>query len=67
MHISCGNVHNAEWKGGQLNRVLQSVGILPSARFVNFYAYDGYRGSIDIMDTFHSQTIPARRQRLGMV
>ena len=49
----------AEWTGVQLGRVLQAVGILPSARFVNFYAYDGYLDSIDMIDAFHPQTILA--------
>jgi DMSO/TMAO reductase YedYZ molybdopterin-dependent catalytic subunit len=49
----------AEWTGVQLGRVLESVGILPSARFVNFYAYDGYQDSIDMTDAFHPQTILA--------
>lgn len=49
----------AEWKGVQLSRVLQSAGILSSARFVNFYAYDGYMDSIDMLDAFHPQTILA--------
>ena len=49
----------AEWNGVQLGRVLQHVGILPSARFINFYAYDGYMDSIDLMDAFHPQTILA--------
>ncbi len=34
-------------------------GFLPSARFVNFYAYDGYMHSIDLLDAFHPQTILA--------
>lgn len=49
----------AEWQGVQLSRVLQAAGILSSARFVNFYAYDGYFDSIDMLDAFHPQTILA--------
>jgi hypothetical protein len=49
----------AEWTGVPLSTILQSVGILPSARFVNFYAYDGYVDSIDLLDAFHPQTILA--------
>lgn len=49
----------AEWTGVPLSTILQSVGILPSARFVNFYAYDGYMDSIDLLDAFHPQTILA--------
>jgi len=35
------------------------VGIKSSARFVNFYAYDGYVDSIDMLDALHPQTILA--------
>jgi DMSO/TMAO reductase YedYZ molybdopterin-dependent catalytic subunit len=49
----------AQWTGVQLSRVLENVGILPSARFVNFYTYDGWMDSIDLLDAFHPQTILA--------
>jgi DMSO/TMAO reductase YedYZ molybdopterin-dependent catalytic subunit len=49
----------AEWIGVPLSTILQSVGILPSARFINFYTYDGYTDSIDMFDAFHPQTILA--------
>ncbi|MEO6721490.1 MAG: molybdopterin-dependent oxidoreductase, partial [Ferruginibacter sp.] len=49
----------AEWTGVPLSLVLNSAGILPRARFVNFYAYDGYMESIDMLDAFHPQTILA--------
>lgn len=49
----------AEWTGVQLSRILESAGILPSARFVNFYAYDGGMESIDMLDALHPQTILA--------
>jgi DMSO/TMAO reductase YedYZ molybdopterin-dependent catalytic subunit len=49
----------AEWTGVPLGLVLNSAGILQSARFVNFYAYDGYMESIDMLDAFHPQTILA--------
>jgi len=49
----------AEWTGVPLSLVLQRAGILPGARFVNFYAYDGYVDSIDMPDAFHPQTILA--------
>ena len=49
----------AEWTGVPLSHVLNSAGILTSARFVNFYAYDGYMESIDMLDAFHPQTILA--------
>lgn len=49
----------AEWTGVPLSTILQSAGILPTARFVNFYSYDGYGDSIDMLDAFHPQTILA--------
>ncbi|TDQ16673.1 DMSO/TMAO reductase YedYZ molybdopterin-dependent catalytic subunit [Algoriphagus boseongensis] len=49
----------AQWTGVSLGTVLQSVGILPSARYVNYYSYDGWADSIDLMDAFHPQTILA--------
>ena len=49
----------AEWTGVPLSAVLNSAGILPTARFVNCYAYDGYMESIDMLDAFHPQTILA--------
>jgi DMSO/TMAO reductase YedYZ molybdopterin-dependent catalytic subunit len=39
--------------------VLKDAGILESARYVNFHAYDGYVESIDMLDAFHPQTILA--------
>ncbi|HET9432255.1 MAG TPA: molybdopterin-dependent oxidoreductase, partial [Chitinophagaceae bacterium] len=47
----------AEWTGVPLSLVLANAGIMPSARFVNFYSYDGVIDSIDMMDAFHPQTI----------
>ena len=49
----------AEWTGVSLSRILDSAGILPTARFVNFYAFDDYMDSIDLLDAFHPQTILA--------
>lgn len=49
----------AEWTGVPLSLVLKSAGILPSARFVNCYAYDQYMESIDMLDAFHPQTMLA--------
>ena len=49
----------AEWTGVPLRLVLSHAGILPSARFVNFYAYDGYVESIDMLDALHPQTMLA--------
>jgi DMSO/TMAO reductase YedYZ molybdopterin-dependent catalytic subunit len=49
----------AEWTGVPLGNLLEYVGIHPSARFVNFYSYDGWVDSIDMLDAFHPQTILA--------
>ena len=49
----------AEWTGVPLGHVLRHAGIHPNARFVNFYAYDGWIDSIDMLDAFHPQTILA--------
>lgn len=49
----------AEWTGVPLGALLTKAGILPAARFVNFYSYDGWIDSIDMMDAFHPQTILA--------
>lgn len=48
-----------EWTGVPVSVILQHAGIKPSARYVNFYAYDGFMESIDLMDAFHPQTILA--------
>jgi len=49
----------AEWTGVPLHLVLQSAGILKTARYVNFYGFDGYMESVDMLDAFHPQTILA--------
>lgn len=48
-----------QWTGVPLGHVLQVAGIKPSARFVNFFSYDGYGESIDLLDAFHPQTLLA--------
>ena len=48
-----------EWTGVPLGLILKHAGIMPSARFVNFHAYDGYIESVDLLDAFHPQTILA--------
>ena len=48
-----------QWTGVPLGHLLERVGILPHARYVNFYAYDGWKDSIDLMDAFHPQTLLA--------
>jgi DMSO/TMAO reductase YedYZ molybdopterin-dependent catalytic subunit len=49
----------AEWTGVPLRAVLEAAGILPSARFVNFFAYDDTAEGIDMLDALHPQTILA--------
>lgn len=49
----------AEWTGVPLRTVLEAAGILPSARFVNYYAYDDTAEGIDMLDALHPQTILA--------
>jgi len=48
-----------EWTGVPLGLLLNAVGILPTARFINFHTYDGWIDSIDLLDAFHPQTIVA--------
>jgi DMSO/TMAO reductase YedYZ molybdopterin-dependent catalytic subunit len=49
----------AEWTGVPLRTVLEAAGILPSARFVNYYAFDYNAEGIDMLDALHPQTILA--------
>jgi DMSO/TMAO reductase YedYZ molybdopterin-dependent catalytic subunit len=49
----------AQWTGVPLSTVLQSAGIMNTARFVNFHTYDEWVDSIDLVDAFHPQTILA--------
>ena len=49
----------AEWTGVPLRNVLEAAGILPSARFVNYFAYDDNAEGIDMLDALHPQTILA--------
>lgn len=48
-----------QWTGVPLGLVLEHAGILPKARFVNYYSYDGWVDSIDLLDAFHPQTLLA--------
>jgi len=48
-----------QWTGVPLSAVLAAAGVLPSARFVLFTAYDGWVDSIDMVDALHPQTILA--------
>lgn len=48
-----------EWTGVPLSRVLDTAGLLPTARFVSFYSYDDWADSIDMLDALHPQTLLA--------
>jgi DMSO/TMAO reductase YedYZ molybdopterin-dependent catalytic subunit len=49
----------AQWTGVPLRAVLESAGILPTARYVQFHAYDGWGDGVDMIDALHPQTILA--------
>ena len=49
----------AEWTGVPLSRVLNAAGLLPTARFVTLYSYDGWVDSLDMLDVMHPQSILA--------
>lgn len=49
----------AQWTGVPLRTVLEAAGIQPSARFVNYYAFDDNAEGIDMLDALHPQTILA--------
>jgi thiosulfate reductase cytochrome b subunit len=49
----------AEWTGVPLSHVLEGVGILPEARYVFFFTFDGWWDSIDMEDALHPQTLLA--------
>jgi DMSO/TMAO reductase YedYZ molybdopterin-dependent catalytic subunit len=48
-----------QWTGTPLAAVLDSAGVLPSARFVVFESHDDWVDCIDMIDAFHPQTILA--------
>ncbi len=48
-----------QWTGVPLRAVLEAAGILSTARFVKYSAYDGWVDSIDMVDALHPQTILA--------
>jgi DMSO/TMAO reductase YedYZ molybdopterin-dependent catalytic subunit len=48
-----------QWTGVPLSHVLDAAGILPTARFVLFEAFDGWVDSIDMLDALHPQTLLA--------
>ena len=49
----------AEWTGVPLSHVLERVGILPQAKYVFFFTFDGWWDSLDMDDALHSQTLLA--------
>lgn len=49
----------AEWTGVPLRSVLEAVGVMPQARFVQLQSFDFFGGSIDMWDALHPQTILA--------
>ncbi len=49
----------AQWTGVPLSLVLDAAGILPTARFVLYSAFDGWVDSIDLLDALHPQTLLA--------
>jgi DMSO/TMAO reductase YedYZ molybdopterin-dependent catalytic subunit len=49
----------SQWTGVPLRHVLESAGIRSTARFVQFYAYDGWADGIDMLDALHPQTLLA--------
>jgi DMSO/TMAO reductase YedYZ molybdopterin-dependent catalytic subunit len=49
----------AQWTGVPLRAVLEAAGVRSSARFVQYYAYDGWVDGIDMLDALHPQTILA--------
>ena len=49
----------AQWTGVPLRTLLETVGILPTARSVVFHSYDQWAVSIDIPDALHPQTLLA--------
>lgn len=49
----------AEWIGVPLSHVLAIVGASPKAKWVVFYPFDGFWGSIDMPEALHPQTLLA--------
>lgn len=49
----------SSWTGVPLRAVLEACGILPSARYANFFTYDRMADGIDMIDALHPQTILA--------
>ncbi|HEY7640374.1 MAG TPA: molybdopterin-dependent oxidoreductase [Steroidobacteraceae bacterium] len=49
----------AEWNGVRLSHVLDLVQVDPRARYLMFFAFDGWHESIDMIDALHPQTFLA--------
>jgi DMSO/TMAO reductase YedYZ molybdopterin-dependent catalytic subunit len=49
----------AEWTGVPLGDLLDSVGVLPQARYVVFFPFDEFWESLDMPDAWHPQTLLA--------
>ncbi len=59
-HLACeeGWSFIAEWTGVPLSHVLETVGILPQAKFVEYFSIEqGWSDSIDMADALHPQTL----------
>jgi DMSO/TMAO reductase YedYZ molybdopterin-dependent catalytic subunit len=46
----------AQWSGVSLSFLLSQAGVAAQAKYVVFYCYDGWWGSIDMDDAWHPQT-----------
>ena len=51
----------AEWTGVPLADLLNTVGVMPQARYVVFFPFDQAWDSLDMHDAWHSQTLLAYR------
>ena len=49
----------AQWTGVPLRAVLEAAGLAPDARFVQFFPFESWTDSIDMVDALHPQTILA--------
>jgi DMSO/TMAO reductase YedYZ molybdopterin-dependent catalytic subunit len=61
-HLACeeGWSYIAEWTGVPLSRVLDTVGVLPQARYVVYFSIQrGWWDSVDMADALHPQTLLA--------
>lgn len=47
----------AEWTGTPLSAVLRACGVRPTARYVVYFAADGWYDSVDIDEAMHPQTL----------